>query len=197
MENSSKIKLKNPDIRYLYDLKEVLYDQKWLDKSDNFEIYYMYRNIKKIGKLRYDITIIPSLMLGTEFNKTKGHYHPSKYGEVYQVLSGKAFYLLQKINRKNELDDVYAVEAKEKDCVVIPAGYGHVTINPGKKNLEMANWVYANFESKYKPIEEKKGGAYYYTRKGWIKNKNYKKLIPLEFRPPLKSMPRDLSFLGK
>ena len=195
MKSSSKIKLKNPDIRRLYDLKKVLYDQEWLEKSENFEVYYMYRGIKEKNGLRYDITVIPHLMLGVEFNKTKGHYHPEKYGEIYQVLSGKAFYLMQKINDKKEIVDIYAVEAKEKECAIVPPGYGHVTINHGKETLEMANWIYPNFEYKYEPIEEKKGAAYYYTEKGWIKNENYKKTIPLRFEPSLKSMPRDLSFL--
>ncbi len=189
------MKLENPDVRHLHDLKDVLYDQEWFKKSDDFEAYYMYRGIKRKNDLRYDVTIIPFVMFGSEFPKTKGHYHPEKYGELYIVLSGKAFFLLQKRNEKKELENVYAVKAKEKECVIIPPNYGHVTINYGKKNLKLANWVYENFESKYKPIEEKKGGAYYYTENGWIKNKNYKKIPKLRFKEPLKSVPKDLSFL--
>jgi len=50
--------LKNiqPDIRYLKDMKEVVYDKEWLKKAPrDLELYYMYRGIKKKDGLRYDI----------------------------------------------------------------------------------------------------------------------------------------------
>ena len=189
------MELKNPDIRYLHDLDQVLYNQKWAKENNNFEAYYMYRGIKKENELRYDITVIPFKMFGEEFPKTKGHYHPQKYKELYIVLSGRAIYLMQKLNEEKELEDIYAVEAKEGECVIIPSYYGHITINPGGKDLKMANWVYDDFESKYEHIENKKGGAYYYTKSGWIKNKNYKNIPKLRFEKPLKELPKDLSFL--
>jgi glucose-6-phosphate isomerase len=34
----------------------------------------------------------------------------------------------------------------------------------------MANFVARNFSSLYGPIKEKAGGAYFFTREGWIKN---------------------------
>jgi len=78
---------KKPNIRYLYDIKEVLYDKDWLKKAPNLELYYMYRGIKEKSGLRYDITIIPGQMLGKEFTKTKGHQHIGKFGEVYRRFS--------------------------------------------------------------------------------------------------------------
>lgn len=36
-----------PEIRYLNDMKMVLYDQKWAKKAPDFEVYYMYRGVKK------------------------------------------------------------------------------------------------------------------------------------------------------
>ncbi len=192
-EKNKKIE---PDIRYLYDLKSVVYDKEWLEKSENFELYYMYRGLKQKDDLRYDITVIPPKLLGKEFVKTKGHYHPQQFGELYIVLSGKAFYLMQKIDSKGLIQDVYAVEAKEKEYVVIPPQYGHITINHGQKTLKMANWVHQGFQSTYSLIEKNKGGAYYYLKNhGWIKNNNYKKIPPLRFEKALKSMPKNLSFL--
>ena len=80
-------------------------------------LYYMYRGIKEDGDLRYDITIIPAKMLGMEFNKTKGHYHPESYGELYIVLEGEAIYLLQKLDQEGEIEDVYMVEAQKGEDV--------------------------------------------------------------------------------
>jgi len=42
------INLKNikPNIRYLEDVKEVIYDKKWLETaSGNLELYYVYRDL--------------------------------------------------------------------------------------------------------------------------------------------------------
>lgn len=189
------MELKDPDIRHLHDLEKVVYDREWFENSPNFELYYMYRGIEEKGDLRYDITVIPPKMLGVEFTKTKGHYHPENYGELYIVLEGKAMYLMQRIDEEGEINDIYAIEATKGDYVVIPPHYGHITINHGKETLKMANWVYGGFESVYKPIEEKEGGGYFYTVEGWVKNKNYESLPDLRMEAAEKSMPEDLSFL--
>ena len=204
---SNKIK---PDIRKLKDIEKVVYDKKWLKKAFNFELYYMYRGIEKKDNLRYDITVVPALMLGKEFVKTKGHDHLNQYGEIYIVLEGKAIYLLQKKKNKQlkedkpssrpfanaqEIEDVYAVKAKKGDVVIIPPFYGHVTINPSKKELKMSNWISEKCQSDYLPFEEMEGACYFYTKNGWIKNKNYKKVPKLKFKKPIKKIPKDLSFL--
>lgn len=191
-----KLNLKKPDIRYLNDMREVIYDQEWLKTAPNFELYYMYRGIKEKGNLRYDITVVPSKMLSQEFVKTKGHEHLGKYGEIYTVLEGEAIYLMQKREGK-EIEDVYAVKAKKGDVIIIPPFYGHVTINPSSKDLKMANWISKNCQSDYQWFEKMRGASYYYTKNGWIKNKNYKKIPKLRFEKPKKSIPEDLSFLDK
>src|SRR3989344_1053086 len=98
--------MKNPDTRYLFDMKKVLCDKKWAKNAPNFELYYMYRGVEKKKGLRRDITVIPARLLGKEFVKTKGHEHSDDYGEIYSVLSGEAIYLLQKY-QKNKIVDVY------------------------------------------------------------------------------------------
>lgn len=37
---SSKLKTIKPDVRYLNDMRQVLYDQKWAKKAPNLELYY-------------------------------------------------------------------------------------------------------------------------------------------------------------
>jgi glucose-6-phosphate isomerase len=190
-----KIKGIKPDVRYLNEMRDVIYDRKWLKKASNLELYYMYRGIKRKGDLRYDITVIPARMLGKEFVKTKGHYHPENHGELYIVLKGKGLYLMQK-EVKGKIEDVFYVKAKKGDYVIVPPQYGHITINPSKREeLKMGNWVSKEFKSDYKRIEKKKGGCYYYTESDWVKNKHYKKIPPITSKRPKKSMPKDLSFL--
>ena len=187
------------DVRMLSDLKDVLYDQKWFEQSEDMPVYYMYRGLYKNREdkklmdayhLRYDITVIPPLMLGKEYVKTAGHYHPSchppideqtlslSYTEIYQVLEGEAQYLLQK-TEGCAAEDVVLVHAKARDIVIIPPNYGHVTINNSNDVLKMSNWVSSGFTSIYEPVRELRGAAYYFLEAGVIKNPNYKTVSKL------------------
>lgn len=183
-----------PDIRKLNDMKEVIYDKEWLETAPDLRLYYMYRGIKKSGELRYDITVIPSRMMGKEFVKTVGHFHSEKFQELYIVLQGEAIFLMQKGNWEN-VNDIYAVKAKKGDAVIIPPEYGHVTINPSNKELKLANWISDRVKYDYSPFKKLGGAGYFYTKKGWVKNKNYNKLPKLHFEKPLKSIPKNLNFL--
>ena len=178
MSYKNLLKNQTPDIRRLFDMKEVIFDQEWLKKQENKELYYMYRGMglseedkKKIeaARLRYDITVIPPLMLGREFNKTAGHYHCEaatgiSYPEIYEVLSGEAYYLMQRSIENNSIKDTYFVHAVAGDKVIIPPNYGHFTINAGDKDLAMANWVCLDCVSDYSEVKEKQGACYFATR---------------------------------
>jgi len=175
-----------PSIRTLFDMESVIYDRGWLKGADNLELYYMYRELSlskndailmKEHGLRYDITIIPPRMLGCEYVKTAGHYHPHvpgtavSYPEIYEVLSGEAHYLMQK--PENNSVDAVLIKAQSGDKVIIPPGYGHLTINASNKVLKMANWVARDFESIYEPVREKGGGMYFMLADGIVKNLSY------------------------
>ncbi len=186
------------DVRRAYDLKPVLAFPEKL--QEDFDAYYMFRDIwlseddKKVMEaagFRYDYTLIPPAEVGGEKIKTYGHYHPEaargvSYPEVYQVIEGRAIYLLQKrVNdRSDAISDCIAVEARKGDVVVIPPNYGHVTINPSNEKLMMANWVYRNFSSDYKPYTEMRGACYYYVHDEWIVNKKYAEVPQLKFAEP-------------
>ena len=183
------LKDKKPDVRHLDELARVVYDKEWFQTAENVELYYMYRKLKVENGLRYDITIIPSRMLGNEFIKTKGHIHAGFYGEVYMVLEGEGIYFAQR-GDENNIEDVFAVKAKKGDVIIIPAGYGHVTVNPSDKELKTANWVAENDKGNFEPFERNQGACYYYTTQGWIKNEKYKSVPELRFEEPLKEVPK-------
>ncbi|MGP8337229.1 MAG: glucose-6-phosphate isomerase family protein [Methanosarcinaceae archaeon] len=180
------------DIRMLHDMDEVIYDRAWLGTAANFELYYMYRDMYKTKaeadiieehNLRYDITVIPPNMLGREYIKTAGHYHPEvpdtgmSYTEVYHVFEGEATYLLQKTDDGN-VTDVVVIKAEAGDNVIVPPDYGHITINATNKVLKMANWVNRDFSSIYEPIKKLAGGAYYLLESGFIRNPEYGGDVP-------------------
>ena len=76
--------------------------------------------------------------------------------EIYEVLAGEAHYLIQ----TRDCSDVVMISARAGDVVVVPSGYGHVTINPSKKDvLEMANIVSSRFTSNYEGYEDRSRGC--------------------------------------
>ncbi len=191
--------LKNytPNVRYLNDMPEVIFDNDWLEeqkqKNNNPALYYMYRELKKDGDLRYDITVIPPLLMGKEYTKTLGHFHQKKSNEIYIILEGEGLFIFQK--GKDEVEDFYAVRGKKGDCVLVPEDYAHVTINDSNETLKMANWVKDKSDFDYPTVKNKKGLCYYFTTDGWIKNTEYKNIPKVVFKEPLKSMPDNLDFL--
>ena len=182
-----------PQVRTIGDLKDVFYDPGAISEPAKTPMYYMYRNLSlsredsaamKEENVRYDITVIPPRMIGSEYAKTLGHYHPLikgagvSYPELYEVLEGSAHYLLQKLEGQNVTDAV-VVEAGKGDKVLIPPQYGHITINPAGKELRMANLVSSGFSSIYEPIAEKRGGAYFELTGGFRRNERYGKVADL------------------
>lgn len=155
-------------VRYLKEMKEALV-QPEIERPD--ELYYMYRDVHRIkdekiirsNKLRYDVTIIRPDRLGSEYMKTAGHYHPGYFGELYEVLYGAAWCLLQKKNQKDHriIEDVILIKAKAGDKIVIPPYYGHILINVGKEHLVTSNWVSGGFSSEYGLYKKTHGAAYY------------------------------------
>ncbi|NLX49715.1 MAG: glucose-6-phosphate isomerase [Methanospirillum sp.] len=158
-------------------------------------IYFMYRDLARTDEdrrwlesrhIRYDITRIPPGTFCNEYVKTKGHYHPPApsgipYPEVYEVMAGRAHYLLQ----RPDLSDVVLVEADAGTVVLMPPGYGHVTINPAGDDLVMANLVSRSFSSDYRPYEVSRGAAYYELADGgFVPNPAYAEVPPLRRCPP-------------
>ena len=118
--------------------------------------------------LQYDLTIVPPLKLGREFNKTIGHYHANLPGtavahpEVYEVLHGTALFLIQKMDPDfKEVFSVYAIEAQTGEKVIYPPNYGHIMINVGNDVLVTANWLSTDYQPMYEPVSGKQGMAYY------------------------------------
>jgi len=187
-ENSLILKdliIESTSQRKLSQLKEVLFDNSNLDFDCT--LYKMYRGVyyekdKDIFKdLRHDLTLITTGAINQEFIKTYGHYHPKikdkSYAEIYQIICGKALFLLQDGPKK--INKVIFVFSQENDIVIIPPNMGHITINIAQENLILANLVSRNFESLYEPMKKRKGGTYYVLENNplkWIANSEYAKI---------------------
>jgi glucose-6-phosphate isomerase len=180
-----------PSVRTIAEMRSVLADPSC---EGTTPLYFMYRDLAKSDadsqwlqsqKLRYDLTVIPPCTLCGEWVKTKGHYHPKNpagtgYPEVYEVLEGKAKYLLQ----SRMLNDVVMISAHAGDIVIIPPEYGHISINPSAdQTLAMVNIVSTAFESEYGEYETLHGAAYYAMSNGSLRKNPYYPKIP-EVRYP-------------
>ena len=179
---------------------DVCLDAKKISSEAERELYFMFRDLalsegdrEKISQagLRYDVTVIPPGTLGRELAKTAGHAHPKPagssvtYPELYQVLSGRALYLIQR-DEGDGVGDVALIEARAGDVALMPPDYGHVTINPTSEPLKMANWVAAGFKSDYTPYKEKRGAAYYVLEgEEFLRNENYGRVPEVRDAPPL------------
>jgi len=184
-----------PGIRTIRDMKNVLFVPQCKAEGP---LYFMYRDLARSEKdrqwlkrenLRFDITVIPPRDLCGELVKTKGHYHPTNvsgtgYPELYEVFEGKALFLLQ----SHTLKDIVLVKAEKGTRVIVPPGYGHVTINPSSNDtLTMANIVSSAFDSKYEEYETLSGAAYYVMNDGRIvKNRHYLDIPPIRHIGPVK-----------
>lgn len=182
-----------PDVRTVQQMRPVLLDANGL--NDELGTYFMYREscnpvhrkLFEEKSLRYDVTIVPSMMLGSEYNKTLGHYHPDSvnpplsYPELYEVLHGTAHYLLQKRKPGSlELERCFLVECRSGEKAIMPPNYGHITVNQGLEPVVMDNIVERTFKSVYEPYIQRKGGAYYVTDSGEKQNPNFSDLPELE-----------------
>jgi len=188
MEIFPDIPLPEPQLRTVDAMRAVLADG---DCPASGPLYFMYRSLARTGadrlwleehRIRYDLTVIPPATLCSEFVKTKGHYHPANpagtgYTELYQVIAGQAHYLLQ----TEDCSDAVVIRAAAGDVVLIPPGYGHVTINPTDEELRMVNLVSDSFASVYGPFEGLRGAAYYEMCSGWEKNPLYPSHPDLRF----------------
>ncbi len=186
-----------PVIRTREEMASVLYDP---EAKGPAELYYIYRgvapatdkeNIAEQG-LRFDITVIRPGTIGKEYIKTAGHYHPFKpntgeqFPEVYEILYGKAHFLLQQpvADNYDELEKTLLITAKPGDKVLVPPGYGHIAINPGDDYLIISNWVADNFPLNYGAITAQKGGGYFELKDDegpvFVPNSQYKHLPSLK-----------------
>src|SRR5690606_7051923 len=75
-----------PAVRTYQEMKPLFLDQQAPPPFE--DLYYMYRNVHfkehehilESQGVGYDITVIPPGKIGSEFNKTAGHYHAVKPG---------------------------------------------------------------------------------------------------------------------
>ncbi|MBI2672809.1 hypothetical protein HYX19_00975 [Candidatus Woesearchaeota archaeon] len=196
--HNKKVIIPEPGVRRMHELNEVFLEEPELVCND--AAYFMYRGIYHDGdreifeknNIRYDITVIPPRKIRNEFIKTLGHRHPC--AEIYEVLNGKAIYLMQ-----NE-EEAISTGVNSSEVMYILRNHDHVTINPSGEVLVMSNIVKSDIESDYGIIKSKKGMSFFFIEedyeKKFVQNNNYKETrLKIKNPPNFLFMPLYNSFL--
>ena len=153
-------------------------------KSDA-DMYLVERGVKNIGELNYDLTTIKPIKIGGEFAKTFGHYHSKLIlPELYDVLAGHAYALIQRYeNAPDSIKEAYIIEAETGEKIIVPSGFGHVSVNIGDNELKLANLVGPVIHD-YDSFKNLRGACYYILDAGesieFEKNSNYKSVPELK-----------------
>lgn len=125
--------------------------------------------------LRYDSTVIMAGDANGEFKKTAGHFHcevPGKgmsYPELYQVIKGKALFVMQKVDDchksgKMVVQDAILAEVDAGEAIVIPPDYGHCTINISDETMVFINLVSCDSDNFYDSVKASAGMCCYAMR---------------------------------
>ena len=121
------------------------------------------------------------------------------YPEVYEVLSGRAWWLVQLPQKNNPkaIEEIYLAEAWEGEKVLIPPDFGFASINPDGRELIMANWVSSEFENDYEIFKNLRGAAYYLLESADGDSVEFEKNSYYEKTPEIiKLRPREIPELG-
>ncbi len=165
--------------KYASQMEGLFYTKKTLSSTE--AIYDVYRGIRfpkdkallDDFELRYDITVIYDGTIDGERKKTSGHYHgynPARtatYAEVYEVIKGKALYILQRADNFSDttaeiqVNDLKFAIVNEGEAIIIPPNYGHCSINIGSGPLIFSNLAYIPCSVHYAQVQRYHGMNYY------------------------------------
>lgn len=165
-------------IRKLHDLDEV-----WAKPVDDKDrVIYRYTSglyfredaaVWKAANLVYGIVIFAPGLVGGEYTKSFGQYHPPippsnlAPPEIYTVLSGVGLFLLQRATPPYEkIDDVVIVKLQAGESLVVPPNYGHLQINVSAEPLVFSYVVRDGMKGQYDPFRARRGAAYYVMADG-------------------------------
>lgn len=146
--------------RKIEEMKEVAFQPEEISLPGEDLAYIVVRNPGN------NLTIFPHYRLGVEYPKTYGHFHVPEYAENYLVASGRAGFLLQKMEGERVVGVQFkVVEAGER--FKVEAGWGHVAINLGDDYLiTQDDHDPAHFENDYSLVKKMRGFAYFIVADG-------------------------------
>jgi len=140
---------------------------------DEFPLYYMYNGITHQDHvqlfnqhhIKYELTVLPPLVIGNEYNKAHGHIHQlhpirkTRHVEAYEILHGHGvFQLFRYVDRQLQ---VIIINVKPGDRFHLPAEYFHLSINTSKEPLIFGDLIADDSTNDYQPLVKTQGAPMY------------------------------------
>lgn len=197
-------------------MRGLLYREEGMKEDEHCYDFYRdivfeeHRDLFAKYDFRYDITVIMPGTINGECKKTSGHYHGYikgtryTYPEVYEVLSGEAVYVLQKVMNFDKpgeepvIDEIKAVRVKAGQAIIIPPFWGHCSVNGGDGPLVFSNIAVVSCPMHYEPIREKHGLGIYVLRENgelsFVNNPHYQHVPPLQVVEPKQNPDLGITF---
>lgn len=186
----------------LSEMRGLLYDDSAVDDTADETCYVFYSEIVRAGDeaafrqkgfLNGITVLMPGTMRG-ECRKNSGHFHGFVKGhalpfpEVYEVLLGKAVFLLQKSmnfykpEEELKIDECRAVFLNEGEKIVVPPFTAHCASNVGDGPMAFGNFA-APCPLLYDPVRTRHGLCYYLLKEKeglvFVPNRRYRELPQL------------------
>ncbi len=140
----------------LSEMKDFFMDseavEKILSKGKDPVIYQYYEFIEEEapGHLTIGLTVLYPGKVGKEYFMTRGHFHEKDSAELYYGIYGEGILLIQ--SRQGETD--YMV-LKPGTIGYVPPGWGHRTINTGRKRFVFLFAYFSDAGHDYGVVKEK------------------------------------------
>lgn len=127
------------DVAKWYSDKKAV--EKELKKNKNNVIYETFT--EEDSPMDLTLTVIHPGTIGKEYYMTKGHIHGANNPEFYILLEGNGKLLIQ------SRSEVKVITLKKGKITLIPKGYAHRLINPGRKKLKVLTIYSENSRPNY------------------------------------------------
>ena len=127
------------DVAKWYSDKKAV--EKELKKNRNKVIYETFT--VEDSPMDLTLTVIHPGVVGKEYYMTKGHIHGANNPEFYILLEGNGKLLIQ------SRSEVKVITLKKGKITLIPKGYAHRLINPGRKKLKVLTIYSENSRPNY------------------------------------------------
>lgn len=153
--------------------------------SEARPLYYMLNGItprerpEPDSPLRYELTSLRPGTVGPEWVKTIGHLHGLApdglgYPEAYEVVAGEALFVLFRApaagGRRAAHPMCVIVEARPGERFVIPPGWHHLAVNPGREAMVFADVVGRSVAPDYSLLLAHRGAPVYLGPNGTRRN---------------------------
>lgn len=150
---------------HIYDDIMMRADQEWVKQSG----------------LQFSLTVLSPGVLHREWMKTAGHFHKPKLRmrhlpEIVEVVRGSGVMILQLMRTPDRIGEISAVSMQRGDWMVVPPGYGHVSINTSSQPLILAHVRNREITLEYEEMARHRGAGYWLGPQGERINVNYREV---------------------